>query len=78
MRKMDYMILKNEMNTTEELIEHLSNKMDEHQFNTDYDEGIRRGLALAIINIKKFKQKQVIIDIMKADEKDGLYNENEE
>lgn len=26
----------------------------------------------------KLKQKQVIIDMMKADEKDGLYNEKEE
>ena len=30
------------------LIDKLSDKKDEHEFNTNYDDGVRRGLALAI------------------------------
>ncbi len=36
----------------EKLIQRLSSKMSEFKSDTDYDEGVRRGLALAISNIR--------------------------
>jgi hypothetical protein len=36
----------------EELIQRLSSKMSEFKSGTDYDEGVRRGLALAISNVR--------------------------
>jgi hypothetical protein len=50
------------------LILKLVDKKDEHQFNLDgrieYDDGVRRGLALAIVNARELlkEEKQVIVD----------------
>ena len=44
--------------SVEELISYLSSKIDEHSINTQYDEGVRRGIAIAIVNIRKLKQRR--------------------
>jgi len=44
--------------SVEELILYLSSKIDEHSINTQYDEGVRRGIAIAIVNIRKLKQRR--------------------
>ena len=48
----------------QKLILKLIDKKDEHQFNTEYDDGVRRGLALAIVNAKELlkEEKEMVID----------------
>ena len=48
----------------QQLILKLADKQDEHQFNTEYDDGVRRGLALAIVNARELlkEEKEVIVD----------------
>jgi hypothetical protein len=48
----------------QKLILKLADKKDEHEFNTEYDDGVRRGLALAIVNARELleEEKQVIVD----------------
>lgn len=36
----------------EKLISHLCSKIEEHSSDSEYNEGVRRGLAIAIANIK--------------------------
>ena len=48
----------------QQLILKLVDKQDEHSFNTEYDDGVRRGLALAIVNARELlkEEKEVIVD----------------
>ena len=48
----------------QQLILKLADKQDEHSFNTEYDDGVRRGLALAIVNARELlkEEKEVIVD----------------
>jgi hypothetical protein len=48
----------------QQLILKLVDKQDEHSFNTEYDDGVRRGLALAIVNARELleKEKEVIVE----------------
>lgn len=48
----------------QKLILKLADKQDEHSFNTEYDDGVRRGLALAIVNARELleEEKQMVID----------------
>ena len=48
----------------QQLILKLADKQDEHQFNTEYDDGVRRGLALAIVNARELlpDEKEMIVD----------------
>ena len=42
----------------QELIERLADKKDEHEYNTTFDDGIRRGLALAIVKATELLEKE--------------------
>lgn len=42
----------------QELSEQLADKKDEHQFNTEYDNGVRRGLAIAIVKATQLLEKE--------------------
>lgn len=48
----------------QQLILKLADKQDEHSFNTEYNDGVRRGLALAIVNARELlkEEKEVIVD----------------
>ena len=48
----------------QQLILKLADKQDEHSFNTEYYDGVRRGLALAIVNARKLlkEEKEAIVD----------------
>ena len=48
----------------QQLILKLVDKQDEHSFNTEYNDGVRRGLALAIVNARELlkEEKEVIVD----------------
>ena len=53
--------------TLEMLILKLIDKKDEYQFNTEYDDGVRRGLALAIVNARELLEKEKL-DLIEAHE----------
>jgi len=42
----------------QKLILKLADKKDEHEFNTEYDDGVRRGLALAIVNARELLEEE--------------------
>ncbi len=44
----------------QQLILKLADKQDEHSFNTEYDDGVRRGLALAIVNARELLKEEKI------------------
>lgn len=56
----------------QQLILKLADKQDEHSFNTEYDDGVRRGLALAIVNARELlkEEKEVIVDACDQNKED--------
>ena len=61
----------------QQLILKLADKQDEHSFNTEYDDGVRRGLALAIVNARELleKEKEAIVDAF-TDGKNSMISSN--
>ena len=56
----------------QQLILKLVDKQDEHSFNTEYDDGVRRGLALAIVNARELLQKEKEVIVEACDHNKGV------